>query len=118
MDYKEYYKQKNEVEELRQAGVRTWGVVLTHLVCAPVASVYYSCRTNYWAPTLAATSTALFATSLLQGSSFRLTLAFVPPVTSGILIISNSNKRRTQHQIISPEQADMMVFSKLKTNAQ
>ena len=116
MDYKEYYKQKNEVEELRQAGVRTWGVVLSHLVCAPVASVYYACRTNYWAPTLAATATALLATPLAL-VDFGLTLTFVPPVTSGILIISNSNKRRTQHQIISPEQADMMAFSKLKTDA-
>jgi hypothetical protein len=116
MEYTEFMKQKNEIKDLSQAGVRTWGVVLSHLLCAPLASVYYACKTSHWTPTLAATGVALLATPLAI-VDFGLTLTFVPPVTSGILIITNSNKKRNQYQIISPEQADMVAFSKLKTDA-
>lgn len=108
MDYSEFQAKKSERNNLNQAAVRGWGVWITHLFFAPVASVVYSAKTNYWMPTIVATGIGLVGVPLAV-IDLGLTLGVVAPVTSAGMIVSNSMKRRNELQIISPEEADYKI---------
>lgn len=113
MEYTDYLKAQQELNEIRQASVRGWGVCITHFLLAPVASVYYGAKTKYWKPTLIASAVALGAIPL-SVVDFGFTLSVAPPITSAVLIISNTNKKRKELGFLTPEQAEFSLYEKSK----
>jgi len=109
MDYEEYQKMQSEINEAKQAGVRCWAVVLGHLFIAPISSLYYSARTNYWKPTLFATGVAGIAIPIAL-VDMGITLSFAPPATSAAMIIANTTEKRRKLKLFGPEQADHIRF--------
>jgi len=113
MKYTDYLKAQQELNEIRQASVRGWGVCITHFLLAPAASVYYGVKTQYWKPTLIATAVALSAVPLSM-VDFGFTLSVAPPITSAALIISNTNQKRKERGFLTPEQAEFSLYEKTK----
>jgi hypothetical protein len=111
MDYQEHLKKVQEINEIKQARVRGYGVCLTHFFLAPVASVYYAVSTNYWKPFLFASGVAALGVPVAL-VDYGLTLAIAPPVTSAAMVLANTNEKRRKLEIISPDQADAMMFAK------
>ena len=111
MEYKDFMAQKAEVASLKQARVRTWGVVVSHLVAAPVASVVYAIKTENWAPTLIATGVAIVGIPLAL-VDLGITASIGAPVASAALFIKRGMAKRQEHQFLTPEQADLALFEK------
>ncbi len=105
MEYKEYMAQKAKEASLKQARVRTWGVVVSHLVAAPVASVVYAIKTDNWVPTLVGTGVAIVGLPLAL-VDLGITTTIVAPVSSAALFIKRGLKKREEFQFLTPEQAD------------
>ena len=110
----EYKAKLSAVEELRQvrsSRVRCWGVVLGHLLCAPVASIVYSSKTQKWAPTIA--GTAAFAVGVpLSVIDVGFTAGIVAPAASMIMTINQVQEDRRRKGFIGPEDADMAFFTR------
>jgi hypothetical protein len=111
MDYKDFMAQKAEVASLKQARVRVWGVVVSHLVAAPVASVVYAIKTENWVPTLVGTGVAIVGLPLAL-IDLGITSTIIAPVASAGLFIKRSLKKREEFQFLTPEQADVALFEK------
>ena len=111
MDYKDFMAQKAEVAALKQARVRVWGVVASHLVAAPIASVVYAIKTENWVPTLVGTGVAIVGLPLAM-IDLGITASIVAPVASASLFIKRSLKKREEFQFLTPEQADVALFEK------
>ena len=111
MDYKDFMAQKAEVAALKQARVRVWGVVASHLLAAPVASVVYAIKTENWVPTLVGTGVAIVGLPLAL-VDLGITTTIVAPVASASLFIKRSLKKREEFQFLTPEQADVALFEK------
>ena len=111
MDYKDFMAQKAEVAALKQARVRVWGVVASHLLAAPVASVVYAIKTENWVPTLVGTGVAIIGLPLAL-VDLGITTTIVAPVSSAALFIKRSLKKREEFQFLTPEQADVALFEK------
>lgn len=109
MEYQEYLKQTAKINEIKQAGVRCWGVVLGHLLLPPFSSLYYAVRTNYWKPTLFATGVALVCIPIAT-VDFGITMSIAPPATSAAMIIANTSEKRRKYKLFGPEQADYIYF--------
>lgn len=109
MDYTEYIKQQSELNEVKQAGVRCWAVVLGHLLLPPFSSLYYAIKTNYWKPTVFATGVAAvcFPISFVDAG---ITIGIAPPATSAAMIIANTTEKRRKLKLFMPEQADHLRF--------
>ena len=111
MDYKDFMAQKAEVAALKQARVRVWGVVASHLVAAPVASVVYAIKTENWVPTLVGTGVAIVGLPLAL-IDLGITTTIVAPVSSAAFFIKRALKKREEFQVLTPEQADLLLFEK------
>ena len=105
MDYKDFMAQKAEVASLKQARVRVWGVVVSHLVAAPIASVVYAIKTENWVPTLVGTGVAIVGIPLAL-VDLGITASIGAPVASAALFIKRGIHKRQEHQFLTPEQAD------------
>lgn len=115
MEYADYMKQKAEVASLKQARARVWAVVVSHLVAAPVASVCYAIKTENWVPTLIGTGVAIVGIPLAL-VDLGITASIGAPVASAGLFINRALKKRDEHQFLTPEQADVALFSKMQTS--
>jgi hypothetical protein len=111
MDYKDFMAQKAEVAALKQARVRVWGVVASHLVAAPVASVVYAIKTENWVPTLVGTGVAIVGLPLAM-IDLGITASIIAPVASAALFIKRGMTKRQEFQFLTPEQADLALFEK------
>ena len=111
MEYDQFVARKKEIDEAKQAGVRCWAVVLGHLFIAPISSIYYSAKTNYWKPTWIATGVAGIAIPLAVVDA-GITLSLAPPATSAAMIIANTTEKRRKLKLFGPEQADHIRFEK------
>jgi hypothetical protein len=111
MDYKDYMAAKAEVAALKQARVRVWGVVASHIVLAPVASVVYAIKTENWVPTLVGTGVAVVGIPLAL-IDLGITASIIAPVASASLFIKKALHKRNEFQFLTPEQADMALFEK------
>ena len=112
MEYADYMKQKAEVASLKQARTRVWGVVVSHLVAAPIASVVYALKTENWIPTLVGTGVAIVGLPLAM-VDLGITATIVAPVSSAGLFIQRTLKKREENQLLTPEQADVALFEKM-----
>ena len=111
MDYKDFMAQKAEVASLKQARTRVWGVVVSHLVAAPVASVVYAIKTENWVPTLIGTGVAIVGLPLAL-VDLGITSTIVAPCASAGFFIKRALKKREEFQFLTPEQADVALFEK------
>ena len=75
---------------------------------APIASIVYSAKTNYWVPTLAATGVAA-VTLPISIFDYGITFAVAPPVTSAVLLQTKVQEKRRKLGIVGPEEADSIV---------
>ena len=95
--------------DVKQAAVRQVLCGFSHAFFGPVASVYYGVKTNNFIPVAAATGIAVVSVPLAI-VDFGLTLALAPPITSALLVITNSQEKRRRLGITMPEQADAMLM--------
>ena len=94
--------------DVKQAAVRQVICGFTHALFGPGASVYYSAKTGYWIPTLAATG-AFFVAVPVALIDFGFTAAVAPPTVSALMVITQSQEKRRRLGIQMPEQADAML---------
>lgn len=108
-DYQQFMDKAKKINELRQSRVRSYGVIINHVLLAPVASLFYSVQTNYWKPFFFASAAAAVGipASVID---YGFTLAVAPPVTSAAMIISNSSEKRRKYKMINLQQADEAYF--------
>ena len=107
-------KQKAEVASLKQARTRIWGVVVSHIVAAPIASVAYAIKTENWVPTLIGTGVAIIGIPLAL-VDLGVTATVVAPVSSAGLFIQRTLKKREENQLLTPEQADVALYERMTT---
>ena len=94
--------------DVKQAAVRQVVCGFTHALFGPGASIYYSAKTGYWLPTLAATGSFFVAVPLAL-VDFGFTAAVAPPTVSALMVITQSQEKRRRLGITMPEQADAML---------
>lgn len=100
-----------DFRQVKSSRVRCWGVVLGHLLCAPIASILYSAKTEKWAPTLVATGVAVVGAPLVVLDA-GLTAGIVAPVTSMVMTVNQVKEDRKRKGFVGPEQADVAYFTR------
>ncbi len=103
MDYKTYHL-------IAAARTRNWGIILSHLLCAPVASVVYSAKQkNPWAAVVA---TAVFTLGIpFSVVDLGLTMTLGAPIVSIAMLTGKGGESRRRLGIFSPEEADMLLYN-------
>ena len=101
---------KGSRREINTARTRCWGIVVGHVLCAPVASVAYSAKNGYWGATIAATGVAVIGVPLAIADG-GFTLGLAAPVTSIVLSVKQVTGMRKRIGITTVAQADAMKFS-------
>ena len=99
--------------DVKSAAVRQVLCGFSHAFFGPIASVYYSAKVGNWIPTAAATGIAVLSVPVVL-IDFGFTLAVAPPITSALLVITDSKEKRRKLGIVMPEEADAML-AKFKT---
>jgi len=99
---------KYEEKEARQAAVRTWSVLLGHVVAPPLTSLYYATKTSFWKPFWGASALWL-ALFLVTPSNLRKINWVLPPSLSATLILLNSKKKREELCLECAEEADALI---------
>ena len=94
--------------DVKSAAVRQVMCGFSHAFFGPVASVYYSAKVGNWIPTAAATGIAFLSLPVAL-FDLGITFALAPPITSALLVISDSQEKRRKLGITMPEQADAMM---------
>ena len=110
MDYQTYHL-------IAAARTRNWGIILSHLLLAPLASVVYCAKQkNPW-PALAAT--VVFTVGVpLAIFDIGITSGILAPVTSIAMLCGKGGESRRRLGIVCPEQADAMMYNGGKAPAQ
>ena len=98
--------------ELKQARTRCWGIWLSHLVCAPIASVVYAAKTENWLPTICATGVAVVGIPLAM-IDLGITSAIIAPVTSAGMLVSKVTESRRKQDVYFPEAADKKYYESM-----
>ena len=71
----------------------------------------YATKTGKWAPTAISTGIAVVCVPVAVVDA-GITLSFVPPTASAVMLINQVKKDRNRQQFVGPEEADMAYFSK------
>ena len=104
-DYAKFIADKLEIQSLKAARTRCWGVWLKCLGLGALGSVWQSAVTGNWKPTGIATVVAVPCLALTP-VDFGFTLMVAPPVTA------KATSSRNRFQFHSPEQADSALAAK------
>jgi hypothetical protein len=99
--------------DLKRAKTRCWGVWVSHLFLAPVASIVYCAKTSNWLPFAVGTGVAVVGLPLAV-IDIGLTSGIIAPVTSAALISSKIQESRRKQKILLPEEAEAKLFDGLK----
>ena len=110
-DFTEFLKQKREVEDLKAARTRIWGVWLKLLSIGAFGSVWQSAVTGNWKPTGIATIVAI-PCALISPADMGITLMVAPPVTAAAMFTAKTTSARNKYRFIMPEQADAALIEK------
>ena len=94
--------------ELKQAALRQLPCGIAHALGGPIASIYYSAKTQNWTPTLVGTAVGVVGLPLAF-IDFGLTLCIGAPTAAAVLHISNSSEKRRMLGITMPEEADALM---------
>ena len=99
-------------QDLKRAKTRCWGIWISHLFLAPVASCVYAAKTNNWLPTAIATGVAAVGVPLAI-VDLGITAAIAAPVTSAAMLTGKVCEARRKRGIILPEEAEAKLFNGL-----
>ena len=102
-----------ETIDLKRAKTRCWGIYLSHLFLAPVASCVYAAKTNNWLPTAVATGIAVVGLPLAV-FDIGITTGLVAPVTSAVMLSNKVQEARRKKGIMMPEEAEAKLWNGLK----
>lgn len=94
--------------EVKQAALRQLPCGIAHALGGPIASIYYSSKTQNWTPTLVGTAIGVVGLPLAF-IDFGLTLCIGAPTAAAVLHISNSSEKRRKLGISMPEEADALM---------
>ena len=109
MEKTEFQTNLEKLNDAKLARVRVGFSWIIHLfTIAPIASIVYSAKTNYWAPTLAATGVAV-VTLPVSIFDYGITFAVAPPITSAVLLQTKAQEKRRKLGIVGPEEADIIL---------
>ena len=108
----EYQKRQSEMYDIETARVRGWGYFVGAYFTGPIWPCVIATRTKCWTPFWA--GLALGTVSLPFVALDLGILSSVPAAGLGTYLMAEKSKeKRRKLDIISPEQADVLKFSKL-----
>ena len=110
-DYAKFLADKQELNDLKAARTRCWGVWLKILGFGVFGSIWQSATTGNWKPTGIATAVAVPCLALTP-VDMGTTLAVVPPVTAAAMFTAKATSTRKRFMFHSPEQADAALAAK------
>jgi len=102
-----------ETIDLKRAKTRCWGIWLSHLFLAPVASVVYSAKTNNWLPCAVGTGVAVVGLPLAV-IDIGITTGIIAPVTSAAMLSAKVQEARRKKGIFLPEEAEAALYNGLR----
>ena len=102
-----------EAIDLKRAKTRCWGMWLSHLFVAPVASAVYSAKTNNWLPFWAATG-VFCVTVPIAIVDVGITMSIAPPLTSVLMLQNKVQESRRKRGIILPEEAEAKLWDGMR----
>ena len=102
-----------ETIDLKRAKTRCWGIWLSHLACAPIASIVYSAKTNNWLPFAVGTGVAIVGLPLAV-IDIGITTGIVAPITSAAMLSGKVQEARRKKSIFMPEEAEAALYNGLK----
>jgi len=92
------------------ARTRTWGIILLHLLCAPVGSAVYSSKQKNWKPFWTATL-VFFVGCFTWVFDFGATASIGAPVTSIVMLSGKAGESRRRLGIHDPIEADALLYN-------
>ena len=102
-----------EAIDLKRAKTRCWGIWLSHVLVAPVASAVYSAKTNNWLPFWAATG--VFAVTVpIAVVDIGITMSIAPPLTSVLMLQNKVQESGRKRGIILPEEAEAKLWDGMR----
>ena len=99
-------------QDLKRAKTRCWGIWISHLFLAPVASCVYAAKTNNWLPTAVATGVAVVGLPLAV-IDLGFTTGVAAPITSAAMLTGKVCEARRKKGIYIPEEAEAKLFKEL-----
>ena len=102
-----------ETIDLTRAKTRCWGIWVSHLFLAPVASIVYASKTNNWMPTAIATGIAVVGLPLAV-IDIGITTGIIAPVTSAAMLTGKVQEARRKKGIFLPEEAEAALYNGLR----
>ena len=111
-DYTEYQAKQDELAEIETARCRAWGYMLGAYFTGPIWPAVIASRTKVWAPFWA--GLGLGVLSLPFAFLDLGVISSLPAAGLGTYMMAEKSKeKRRKLNVISPEQADVIKFSKL-----
>ena len=111
-DYLEYQAKQDELAEIETARVRLWGYALGCYLTGPIWPAVIASRTKVWTPFWAGLGLGVltFPFVFLDAGI----ISSLPATGLGTYLMAEKTKeKRRKMNIIAPEQADLIRFSKL-----
>ena len=99
------------------ARTRNWAIILTHLLCAPLASAVYSSKQKNPLPFLGATAVFILGIPFAM-IDLGLTSVLLAPTTSVVMLCAKGGESRRRLGVMCPEQADALLYNNGKAPAQ
>ena len=111
-DYAEYTARQAEMADIETARVRGWGYFLGAYLTGPIWPAVIATRTKKWTPFWAGLGLGLI--SLPFAALDASIISSIPAAGLGTYLMAEKSKeKRRKLNIISPEQADVVKFSKM-----
>ena len=112
VDWNEYNARQKEMQDIETARVRGWAYFAGAYLTGPIWPAVIASRTKVWTPFWA--GLALGAASLPLVFVDLGILSSIPAAGLGTYLMAEKSKeKRRKLNIVSPEQADVIKFSKL-----
>ena len=110
-EYDAYQEAQTELADIETARVRGWGYFLGAYLTGPIWPAVIATRTKKWTPFWAglALGVASLPLAVLDGTLFT----SIPAAGLGTYLMAEKSKeKRRKYGIMTPEQADVLKFSK------
>ena len=110
-DYKAYQAQMEEMQDIDTARVRGWGYFLGAYLTGPIWPAVIATRTKKWTPFWAGLGVGVLS---LPFAALDLgIISSVPAAGLGTYLMAEKSKeKRRKLGVLTPEQADVLKFSK------
>ena len=109
--YEQYQSRVNELCDIETARCRSWGYFLGAYLTGPIWPAVIATRTKVWTPFWA--SFALGVVSLPFAALDASILSSIPAAGLGTYLMAEKSKeKRRKLDVLTPEQADVLKFSK------